>query len=112
MLDPKEFFTVETMVLLVPVVVSGVVLIGLGSKFLMEKLMPWKEITDHKSFADTWGAEERRLLNKRRTDERKAKAREAMRRGDPGAAGLIGRRRSDFEESGCQFHGGQEDERS
>lgn len=103
MLDPKEFFTVEAMALLVPVVVSGAVFIAFGSKFLMEKLMPWKEITDHKSFANTWGEEERRLLNKRRTEERQSKVREAMRRGDPVAANLVGRRRSDFDDLGYPF---------
>jgi hypothetical protein len=98
MLDPKEFFTVETMTLVVPVVVSGAVLITLGSRFLMEKLMPWKEIGDKKSFASTWGEEERRLLNKRRTEERQARAREAVRRGDPDAMALVGRRQSDVED--------------
>jgi hypothetical protein len=101
----SSFFSLESMALLIPVIVLGLLFFILGVGFIVEKLMPWKEIDSKNSFSSDWARDERRLLDKRRSEDRQIRAREAVLSGGLVNSVSFGRRRSDFEDIGLIYPG-------
>lgn len=104
----SEFFTPYNMMLAIPVGLAGLMLMPLLYRGLADAVMPWRELSDDALPNRVWTDEERRKMVIRRNEERMASAREAWRRGDPNAAAMIGRRRSDYEALGISFPGDDE----
>lgn len=98
MIHWNQFFTLTNFLLMLPVIAAAIYLMPMLYHSLVEAIMPWKEVnaTNEK----TWNGVDRRKKMERRNAERLAAAREAWRRGDPEAANLVGRRKSDYEALG------------
>lgn len=99
----REFFNIETLALVVPVALAGFIAAPLLYKGLSDAIMPWRDLAEEEQPRPQWTNEERRRILTRRNEERQAAAREAWRRGDPNAAAMIGRRRSDYDALGIPF---------
>lgn len=102
MINWGSFFTLTNILLMLPVIIAGLYLMPLLYSGLVDAIMPWKEVNFEGDTRD-WKATDRRKQLDRRNSERKAAAREALRRGDPEAINLIGRRKSDFEALGIEL---------
>ena len=99
----SELFSPYNMMLIIPVGLAGLMLMPLLYRGLVDAVMPWHDLTTDDLPSRAWTDEERRRMVVRRNEERMASAREAWRRGDPNAASMIGRRRSDYEALGIPF---------
>lgn len=108
----SEFFTPYNMMLVIPVGLAGLMLMPLLYRGLVDAVMPWRELSADELPSRVWTYEERRKMVARRNEERMASAREAWRRGDPNAAAMIGRRRSDYEALGIPFPGDDEQQKA
>lgn len=104
----SEFFTPYNMMLVIPVALAGFMLMPLLYRGLADAVMPWRDLAVDELPSRVWTDDERRKMVIRRNEERMASAREAWRRGDPKAAAMIGRRRSDYEALGIAFPGDDE----
>lgn len=101
----SELFSPYNIMLIIPVGLAGLMLMPLLYRGLVDAVMPWHDLTTDDLPSRAWTDEERRRMVVRRNEERMASAREAWRRGDPNAASMIGRRRSDYEALGIPFPG-------
>ena len=94
MIHWSEFLNWTNFAMMLPVILAGLYLMPLLYRGIVNAVMPWKEVN---AVADNrWNGVDRRQKMSRRNQERMAEAREACRRGDPEAAHLIGRRKSDY----------------
>jgi len=100
-----DIFKFDTLILVVPVVIGGLILMPFLLRGLTDAVMPWKDMEESASSTNAWSDSERRKVLARRSEERKAAARDAWRSGDPNAKDMIGRRRSDYEALGIPFPG-------
>lgn len=99
----KDFFNTEAALLWTPVFFIGGIVMRLAYTTLSEIFLPLTELEQEVDPRKGWIAEERRLLEGRRSDERRAAARAAYLRGDPAAPAMVGRRRSDYESLGLAY---------
>ena len=95
MIHWSEFFTWANMLMMLPVIAAGIYFMPLLYKGLVDAVMPWKEVNAKPD--NRWNGVDRRKRIDRRNQERMSEAREALRRGDPDAPQLIGRRKDDYE---------------
>lgn len=72
---------------------------------LIDVLLPWSDSEPEVNVHKGWIADERRQLDTRRSEERKAAARAAYLNGSPEAYAMVGRRRKDYEDLGLPFPG-------
>ncbi len=95
MINWKLFFTMEHILMMIPVILAGLYLMPMLYKGLINAVMPWKDVNTQ---TDTrWTGPDRRKKIERRNAERMAKAREEWRRGNTDAIPTLGRRKSDRE---------------
>lgn len=101
----NDIFVPEYILLWAPVFFIGGLVMRFAYGSLIDALIPWKDVEPEPDFKKGWIADERRQIETRRGEERRAAARAAYLRGDTSAIAMIGRRRSDYEELGLPFPG-------
>lgn len=95
MIHWSQFFTLEHILMMIPVILAGMYLMPLLYKGLVNAVIPWKDVNSQTE--TRWTGQDRRKKLERRNSDRMAKAREEWRRGNTEVAPILGRRKSDLE---------------